>query len=206
MSKEKKTKIKSIKSKFFVVKYNGTTPNSPFEEPWSVYRRLSKEEAKSSGKKTEDEPMAQINFTVPDETKCTQMKIKLLKEVSKQELSEMVFAVGSTLSYIRNVYFIRILRSNLTADLEEALIARKFKEDEIDHNFLIHEKQPQPIFTVYWLLGLSCGISIGNSQGNMALGMCIGMSIGMMLGLLIDSGAKKNFKELKKKREEMKSN
>lgn len=206
MSKEKKTKIKSIKSKFFKVNYNGTTSTSPFEEPWKVFKRLSKEEIKITGKKFEDEPMAEISFTNPDDTKTTQMKIRLTKDMSKHELSEMIFAVGSTLSYIDNVCFIQILKSNLSKELEEALIARKFKEDETDHNYLVHEKLPAPIFTVYWLLGMSCGISIGQARGNMPIGMAIGMSIGMILGAIIDYEAKKNFNNLKKKRAEKISN
>ena len=100
--------------------YNGTTSTSPFEEPWKVFKRLSKEEIKITGKKFEDEPMAEISFTNPDDTKTTQMKIKLTKDMSKHELSEMIFAVGSTLSYIDNVCFIQILKSNLSKFQEQS--------------------------------------------------------------------------------------
>lgn len=195
------SKIKSLKSKNFYITYDGETQDSPFTSPWEVHQTYTKEEQKSKGKKYDENIMGTISFSAPDEFKCTEMKINFNKNLTQTEYEQLLFTAGSSVEYFKDITFIRVIKANQSEELLKALEVRKFVEDPTDHKYLVHEKAFQPIFTVYWLLGLSCGMSVGMSLGNMSLGLCFGIAIGMMLGAAIDSSSKTRFGKLKAARE-----
>lgn len=162
----------------------------------TAYLKQMRKEKKAGIEIDETNPVAKFKITKPDEFKCSDIEIELLKEVDAKRISEFVKHHPTK----EEVVFERCPASYMEGDTD---LARGLRlagfEKTSDENFYEMEEELTNFMAIYMSLGCSMGLLFGSST-NMGIGMCMGLCIGLALGGGLDATHKKEREDLKKKR------